>query len=365
MGSGGTGTLDEAYQRLHATGPEFDGWLSNHGPMAAEAMVRHGHAGEVHRWLDGYMRRLEEFPRGSGPIGYSWRDALGDPRRIADWTAYFRHEVTEQPWRQALETWWPRLLPGVAAAATHGVIRVGHAVRALTDDGQDADHLTELAHGLAYWAARWQPVPGTPATEAPPVTAPAPADQTAAAGPAAVDALAAVPRIADQSGGIRDRLARLAELPGWSAALAAPQFQTSAGALRSWLAVLVDAAATRYLAYGHGEGVMLVHSATAPNAILRTLPMLDRRLWPPSVAAAWAAAAALTALYAPASPADPAGLPDPPAGPHAAEETFARAVEHGDEHVIKFADTAADVYARTGNTSALAAAVRAAQLISR
>ena len=38
MGPGVTGTLDEAYQRLHATGPEFDGWLSNHGPMAAEAM---------------------------------------------------------------------------------------------------------------------------------------------------------------------------------------------------------------------------------------------------------------------------------------------------------------------------------------
>jgi hypothetical protein len=148
MGSAVTGTLDEAYERLHATGPEFDGWLSNHGPMAAEAMVRHGHSGQVHRWLDGYMRRLEEFPRGSGPIGPDWREALGDPRRIADWTAYFRREVTGQPWRQALGTWWPRLLPGVAAAATHGVIRVGHAVRALTEDGEDAEHLTELAHGL-------------------------------------------------------------------------------------------------------------------------------------------------------------------------------------------------------------------------
>ena len=154
MGSSVTGTLDEAYERLHATGPEFDGWLSNHGPMATEAMVRHGHAGQVHRWLDGYMTRLEEFPRGTGPIGDGWQDALGDPRRVADWTGYFRREVTEQPWRQALQTWWPRLLPGVAAAATHGVIRVGHAVRALTHDGEDAEHLAELAHGLAYWAAR-------------------------------------------------------------------------------------------------------------------------------------------------------------------------------------------------------------------
>jgi hypothetical protein len=361
MGSSVTGTLDEAYQRLHATGPEFDGWLSNHGPMAAEAMARRGHAGQVHRWLDGYMGRLEEFPRGTGPIGPPWQDALGDPRRIADWTAYFQREVTEQPWRQVLETWWLRLLPGVAAAATHGVIRAGHAVRALTQDGEDADHLAELAHGLAYWAARWQPVPGTPATGPPPAAAPSTAGGPAGAGLVAADALATVPRIADQSGGIRDRLTRLAGLPGWPAALAAPQIPASPEALMPWLASLVDAATTRYLRYGHGNGVMLVHSATAPNAIFRTLPELSEELWAPSVAAAWAAAAALTAIYAPAAP--QAGLPDAPGGPQAAEETFARAVEHGDEHAIKFADTAADVYARTGDPSALAAAVHATHLI--
>ncbi|MBO0809506.1 MAG: hypothetical protein J2P32_14505, partial [Actinobacteria bacterium] len=105
--------------------------------------------------------------------------------------------------------------------------------------------------------------------------------------------------------------------------------------------------------------------ATAPTAVLRCLPELDRRLWAPSVAASWAAAAALTAIYAPADSAGPADLPDPPAGPQAAEETFARAVEHGDEHVIKFADTAADVYARTGRSEALAAAVRATRLVGR
>jgi hypothetical protein len=365
-----TGTLDEAYQRLHATGPEFDGWLSNHGPMTAEAMVRHGHSGQVHRWLDGYMRRLEEFPHGSGPIGPDWREALGDPRRIADWTAYFRRAVTGQPWRQTLGTWWPRLLPGVAAAATHGVIRVGHAVRALTEDGEDAEHLTELAHGLAYWAARWQPVPGAPAAEPPPegtgmAAQPAEGGRPDQARPTAAEALAAVPRIADQSGGIRERLPRLAGLASWPAALAAPQIPASAEALRSWLTDLVQAAVLQYLGYGHGNGVMLVHSATAPNAVLRTLPVLGRQLWAPSVAASWAAAAALTAVYAPAAPAARAELPDPPAGQQAAEEAFARAVEHGDEHVIKFADTAADVYARTGDTAALAAAVRATQLIGR
>jgi hypothetical protein len=110
---------------------------------------------------------------------------------------------------------------------------------------------------------------------------------------------------------------------------------------------------------------MLVHSATAPGAVLRTLPALDTELWAPSLAASWAAAAALTAVYAPAVPAARTGLPDAPAGTQPAEDAFARAVDHGDEHVIKFADTAVDVYARTGNADALAAVVRAAYLIGR
>jgi hypothetical protein len=33
------GTLDEAYERLHVTGPEFEGYLSNHGPMVVEEQV--------------------------------------------------------------------------------------------------------------------------------------------------------------------------------------------------------------------------------------------------------------------------------------------------------------------------------------
>ena len=40
-----------------------------------------------------------------------------------------------------------------------------------------------------------------------------------------------------------------------------------------------------------------------------------------------------------------------------------RAVDHGDEHVIKFTDTAAEAYARTGQPGTLAAALRAAALI--
>ena len=195
MASDAAGILDEAYQRLHQTGPEFDGWLSNHGPMAAEAMARHGHAEDVGPWLDSYVQRLEDFPRGTDPIGADWAEALGDPRRIADWTTFFCRQAAEQPWRQVLGTWWLRLLPGLAASATHGIIRVGHAVRALLADGDDPIHVTELAHGLAYWAARWQPIPGA-GTLGPQPTAAAPATRQAInRTPAA--ALAAVPRVGD------------------------------------------------------------------------------------------------------------------------------------------------------------------------
>ena len=40
-----------------------------------------------------------------------------------------------------------------------------------------------------------------------------------------------------------------------------------------------------------------------------------------------------------------------------------RSTANGDEHAIKFTDTAAEVYARTGNRDALAAAVRVGQLL--
>ena len=66
------------------------------------------------------------------------------------------------------------------------------------------------------------------------------------------------------------------------------------------LAGIVDAAVVRHGTHGYASPVMLVHAATAPNAVLRTLPALPPALWVPSLAAAWAATAAVTAAYAPA-----------------------------------------------------------------
>ncbi|MEV4113414.1 questin oxidase family protein [Nonomuraea sp. NPDC049695] len=360
-----SGILDEAYERLHRTGPEFDGWLSNHGPMAVESMVRHGYDRQVHRWLDTYVGRLDELPRGTSPIDAGeWRQALGDPRRLGDWLAFFDRELKERPWRAVLETWWPRLLPGIAAGATHGVIRTGHAVHALLERRdvarqdearqdearrdearRDEARLAELGQALGYWAARWQAIAG--------VLAP-----SGSATPGS--ALAGVPRVPDQSKGINHRLDQLAGVDGWNPSLAALRPAADAEQARALLADLADAATLRYATHAHGSPIMLVHTATAPTAVLRTLPALPAKLWVASLEAAWAAGAAVTAAYAPAEGASREELPGVPGS---AEEAFDQAVRHGDEHVIKLADTALDVHRRTGDPDALVAVARASGLI--
>ncbi len=357
-----SGVLNEAYERLHVAGPEWgEDTLTNHGPMAVEAMVRHGYDGRVHRWLDRYVRRLDDLPPATGVIGPDeWQKALGDGCRVSDWTAYFTREVAEHPWRDVLTTWWPRLLPGIVAGATHGPIRVGHAVRVLLDTGVGSGPaVTELAHALGFWAARWRKVPGAGPVLAVP-------DDERAPGPSAAPrwdaraALRALPRVPNQAGPVADRLAQLPALPGWAGILAGPAAVRAPDEARDALRSLVAAGTAAYLDHGHASPVLLVHVATAPNAVLRTVPALPPQLWAPTLSAVWAACAAITASYAPAVPADRSALPAASTDPVAVLE---RAVEHGDEHVMKLADTAAEVFDRTADGDALAAAIRVRDLI--
>jgi hypothetical protein len=110
--------------------------------------------------------------------------------------------------------------------------------------------------------------------------------------------------------------------------------------------------------------VLLVHTATAPNAVRHALPALPFSLWAPSLAAVWAASAAIFAAYAPAAGVMPVQRSPAPIGPGAVADLLDFAVEHGDEHVIKFADTAAEAYAHTGEADALSAARHAGSLIA-
>jgi hypothetical protein len=329
-------TLDETLLRLHRYGPEFEGWLSNHGPMAVEAMQRRGQASQITAWTDEYVKRLDAAPgRGRALTEDEFDDALGDPRLAADWLATFRAQLTDSSWQSVLARWWPRLLPGIAAGATHGVIRVGHAVVSLREQ-ETQPRIAELAHALGYWAMRWQRVP---------VVVPR---GTGVPG----DVLGRVPAVADQSGGIRPRLAQLESTAGY---LDTAESLAPARDVQRDLESLVDAVVLRYARWAHGNPTMLVHAATAPNAVLRTLPSLPVELWQPSYAAAWSASAAVIAAYRPSTDGE---LTDGPRDADAFDETVAE----GSEHMIKLADTALETYHRNRDRDALRAIGAAVRL---
>lgn len=304
--------LDEAYLRFHATSPEYQTTLANHGPMAVDALLRLGAAPLVSDWVSRYVLRLEPVPAGRWPITESeWREPLGDPSRLGDWLRFFARALVDEPWQEVVHRWWPRLLPGGAAAATHGIIRTGHAVRALRVR-VTAPRTAELAHALAYWSARWQPLP-TP-----------------------------------------------------SHPLAPGEEQYAVGVLPHALTTLTDNAVSSYVASAHGNPVGWVHAATAPRAAALVLPSIPHEQWAGTYATARVLAAAAPADYHPVHPpTDERNGQDDSSADLAPDAVVAEAVSHHqDEHVLKFVEVALESH-RRGNRLALPAARRAITLIER
>lgn len=336
--------LDESLSRLAATGPEFLGGLSNHGPMAAEAMIRLGRPDEVEPWLDGYLSQLEDAPRATGRItDQTWSDALGKPGRVADWELYLGDQLADEPWQQVLARWWPRLVPGLAAAATHGIIRTSHAARSLAAASTD-ERTAELARGLAYWAASYLEIPGSPRTAGRLDLDAAVAGLPVAAGP--------VP-----PGLITERLrTALADEPGFPAAVSAlrPPADVPADLLD-----LAAGFARVFLVYGRTQPIDFLHAVTAPVAARSVLPLLPAELARPSYDALWQVAAGLYSAYA--VDAVPEALPhgEPPEPAVLAD----RAIATGDVHAIKLTEACLRLYAESPDPVLLHAAARGSELL--
>lgn len=153
------------------------------------------------------------------------------------------------------------------------------------------------------------------------------------------------------------RLSQLAGMTSWPDALASLRPPADPSHVPAELDALVDAAVTQYLGYGQAEPIMLVHAATAPAAAAAALPSLPADLWLVTWDAAWSASAAITSCYA---------VPEVDAGERlhslTPDEVVSRAVENGDEHVIKFTDVAVLAH-RRGCVVALSAASHASALV--
>jgi hypothetical protein len=354
--------VNEALERLDGLGYERgeDGDFANHGPMGAETIAVLGHGDEVARWVEGYRNAMShhEPPAPRFPLEAtdesSWRPALGVFERAGDWEQLFDRELAEGPWREVLARWWPRLLPGLLAALTHGLIRTAHAVRGLAAaEAPSALQLTELARGLAYWAARYTELPGQVQLSG---------QRTLAE---AIRALPRVPR--DPSAGPDvdspgHRLRHLGRYPGYFEALQglAPQHT-------QWLlSEMTTEFAGVYLAHPEVRPVPLVHGVTAPAAVRLVLPHLPDELHQPSVAALWQAHAALLLTFASDhGTEDTARTRALQTDTPAFDELCVQAVEHGDEHVIKFTEACLREHALRPDPRYPAAVLAAHQRIPR
>ena len=159
-----TEAVNGALDRLSTTGFYLDHFFANHGPMAAEALAKLGYCAEVDGWVDAniHHRNYGPLPDPTQPIT-EWQAALGDRNRGGDWVELFRRELSDTAWREVLQSWWPKLLPGCAGSLTHGLIRTAHAVRSVRKAARPSDlQIDELARGLAFWATSFQPLETDP-----------------------------------------------------------------------------------------------------------------------------------------------------------------------------------------------------------
>ncbi|MFF1508326.1 hypothetical protein [Streptomyces sp. NPDC058326] len=328
--------LDENLGRLRDAGPEYGGTLTNHAPMVAEALIALRRPALVEDWITGYLPQLDEAPGPLEPIPATrWHTALGDLRRVTDWQAFFAGEIARDGWRPALHRWWPRLLPGVAAGATHGVIRTSHAVRGLAA-GDTEERRAEFATALAYWAARYAPLPGGPT------------------GAGRLPLARAIEGLPLHPGGvhpglIRDRLDTVAGIDGFPAAVSALRSPGDAGAA---MAELATTFAGVFLTRGRRWPTAFVHAVTAPVAAGSVLPLLPPAARRDTYDALWRLAAGLYAVHAP----DAVTEPLPQGAPPAEDDLIDRAVANGDEHAIKLTEACLRAYRSTGDAVLLHAA---------
>jgi Questin oxidase-like len=341
--------LDDALTIFAATAPQYGPLgLSNHGPMAAEALASLGRGDAIEGWAKQYAIRLDDAPApAERPLSEDeWPASLGRADRYPEWLALFEREVADRPVAAVVGEWVPRLLPGAVGAATHGLIRTGHALRALGAADTPPRRL-EVAQALAYWSSQYQELPGPPLLIG---------RQNVA------EALTALPYLPEDTPPqmlISDTVAQVTEI--------ADEFEQGVASLRrtgvpvDLLDQLAAGGALAYLRNADGGGAIgLLHSVTSPLACELVLPWLATEDLDAALGYVWQAVAALHVAYA----IDRHG-PAPVKGAASTQALVERAVASGDEHAIKLTEAALRSFHRSGDPTLLWAAADACTRFGR
>jgi hypothetical protein len=316
----GGDALDGALADLARYGPELANGMTNHAPMVAEALDALSRPGDIGPWIDGYRAQLRPWPPATGGIG-DWRGALGQPRRASDWRDAFERELAGAGWQTLLSRWVPRLAPGASAGALHGLIRVGHAARSL-ERRNSGPRAAELAAALASWAADYAELPVAPEHDPPRL--------------GAAEALARLPLLPlgqrRNGGSIVEALAQLAGHEPFARAFhwfAVSDARAAAGELAEVFARVFLANVESPL-----SAIVFTHAITGTAAAGHLLPFVGEREGRLLVRHVWHAGCALYAAYAVRGPSGgPVGAATATPG-----DLVARALAHGDEHVVKLTE---------------------------
>lgn len=157
--------LDAAFDRVSALDFEIPNPFVNHAPMACEALATLGFDTLIDEWVLGFESSMGKAVQPVTPrwqSDFNWKDRLGDYRLLPEWMGYFERAIADEGWPTVVQTWVPRLMPGLVAALFHGVIRTSHAVRAI-DAIDSPARRAELARALGNWSVWFSP--GQPVNE--------------------------------------------------------------------------------------------------------------------------------------------------------------------------------------------------------
>lgn len=331
--------MDQALEFLAPYGPDLRNGLTSHAPMAVEALAALGRADAIMPWLENYSKGMLPRPVPGSPISAEdWRAALGKEPRVADWHAFFENELKNAPWREVLACWTERLAPGFCASAMHGIIRVGHAVRSLSESDTPV-RVRELAAGLGYWAAAYQTLPTT---------------QHGAEALGAQEAMSKVPIVPlaqrKFSGTIVSSLEALAEFPDFAPVIGLLNVKRDPSQV---IADISETFARVYLANAQDvlSTIVFVHSVTGVVTLRSLLPYLPETTIHGLLRYAWQGSCALYSAFG--QSAIRTGEVDPPR--ESRETLIDMAVANGDEHVIKFTEACLREYDLNPSSAYLAA----------
>ena len=214
-------------------------------------------------------------------------------------------------------------------------------------DRENAVRTHELAEGLGYWAATYQPLPGSLA---------GPQDALPSR---AIESVKRLPLERRKIGGfLTDGLAALATFKPFSGVVS---MVDTRGDLSALLSDLTETFAHVYVnnAIGIGGVIAFIHCVTGSRAVRNLSPYIDDATARAAARYAWQASAGLYAAFG-----TQLRSHEPPAAPKfGIEELIDRAIANADEHAIKFSEACIHEYALNPKPVYLAAAAHAIEAL--